>query len=145
MSAWVDKAIVEKVVFNLLSNAMKFTPNNGKVVFSLSRCTFAELPSEQQAELNKMPADTKFACLSVIDSGKGITEEDMKNIFAPFYQGEDDNKENVGTGHAQSYFCIKALFPYPIISLQVRSSRFIFRSAILSTTRSSWWRMMKSR
>lgn len=63
---------------------MKFTPNNGKVVFSLSRCTFAELPSEQQAELNKMPADTRFACLSVTDSGKGIPEEDMKNIFAPF-------------------------------------------------------------
>ena len=98
MSAWFDKSIVEKVVFNLLSNAMKFTPNNGKVVFSLSRCTFAELPSEQQAELNKMSADTRFACLSVTDSGKGITEEDMKNIFAPFYQGEDDNKENVGTG-----------------------------------------------
>lgn len=98
MSAWFDKSIVEKVVFNLLSNAMKFTPNNGKVVFSLSRCTFAELPPEQQAELNKMPADIRFACLSVTDSGKGITEEDMKNIFAPFYQGEDDNKENVGTG-----------------------------------------------
>ena len=41
----------------------------------------------EQAELNKMPADIRFACLSVTDSGKGITEEDMKNVFAPFYQG----------------------------------------------------------
>ena len=98
MSAWFDKSIIEKVVFNLLSNAMKFTPDNGRVVFSLSRCTFADLSPEQQAELQTLPADTKFACFSVADSGKGIPDDEVKNIFAPFYQGEDNNKENVGTG-----------------------------------------------
>lgn len=98
LSAWFDKSIIEKVIFNLLSNAMKFTPDNGKVVFSLSRCTFADLSPEQQTELKALPADTKFACFSVADSGKGISEDEVKNIFAPFYQGEDNNKENVGTG-----------------------------------------------
>lgn len=98
LSAWFDKTIIEKVAFNLLSNAMKFTPNYGKIVFSLSKCTFADLSADQQDELGKLAADVKFACLSVTDSGKGISEEDMKNIFAPFYQGEDNNKENVGTG-----------------------------------------------
>ena len=98
MSAWFDKSIVEKVVFNLLSNAMKFTPTNGKVIFSLSKCTLADLPSGQQDELKALPADVKLACFSVIDSGKGIPEDEVKNIFAPFYQGEDNNKENVGTG-----------------------------------------------
>ncbi len=98
LSAWFDKSIIEKVIFNLLSNAMKFTPDNGKVVFSLSKCTFADLSPEQQTELKALPADTKFACFSVADSGKGISEDEVKNIFAPFYQGEDNNKENVGTG-----------------------------------------------
>ncbi len=98
MSAWFDKSIMEKVVFNLLSNAMKFTPDKGKVVFTLSKRTFADLPRERQDELGKMPDETKFAYLSVIDSGKGISGESMKNIFSPFYQEEDDNRENVGTG-----------------------------------------------
>ncbi len=98
MLAWFDKSIIEKVIFNLLSNAMKFTPANGKVIFSLSKCTFADLPSEQQEELSALPEDIEFACFSVIDSGKGIPEDEVKNIFAPFYQGEDSNKENVGTG-----------------------------------------------
>ena len=95
--AWFDKALIEKVVFNLLSNAMKFTPHGGKVVFSLSQTAFSDLPAESQREL-ALPAQTEFVCLSVADSGKGISEEEIKNIFAPFYQGEDDNKENVGTG-----------------------------------------------
>lgn len=98
LMAWFDKTLIEKVVFNLLSNAMKFTPNEGKVVFSLSKLPSSALPAECQNELNTLPANTEFVCLSVADSGKGIPEEELKNIFAPFYQGEDGNKENVGTG-----------------------------------------------
>lgn len=98
LSAWFDKTLIEKVVFNLLSNAMKFTPNGGEVVFALSKVAASELSSERQLEQYALPANTEFVCLSVADSGKGIPEEEMKNIFAPFYQGEDENKENVGTG-----------------------------------------------
>lgn len=95
--AWFDKMLIEKVVFNLLSNAIKFTPSGGNIVFSLSKTILSALPVESQKEL-ALPVKTEFACLSVADSGKGISKEDMKNIFAPFYQGEDENKENVGTG-----------------------------------------------
>lgn len=98
LPAWFDKSLMEKVVFNLLSNAMKFTPSGGQIVFSLSKVKPSSLPTHYQTEVKTFPANTKFACLSVADSGKGITEEEIKNIFAPFYQGEDDNKENVGTG-----------------------------------------------
>lgn len=96
--AWFDKSLLEKVVFNLLSNAMKFTPDNGRIVFSLTRVKPSSLPAEYQAEVRNLPPSTEFACLSVADSGKGIPDEELKNIFAPFYQGEDANRENVGTG-----------------------------------------------
>ncbi len=95
--AWFDKMLIEKVVFNLLSNAMKFTPNGGKIVFSLSKVPFSALPADAQAD-SAASAKAEFVCLSVADSGKGISEEEIKNVFAPFYQGEDENKENVGTG-----------------------------------------------
>lgn len=95
--AWFDKMLIEKVVFNLLSNAIKFTPSGGNIVFSLSKTILSALPVESQKEL-ALPVKTEFVCLSVADSGKGISKEDMKNIFAPFYQGEDENKENIGTG-----------------------------------------------
>lgn len=98
LMAWFDKGLIEKVVFNLLSNAMKFTPDGGEVVFALSKVDTSELPADYQSEVSTLPADTQFVCLSVVDSGKGIPDEEIKNIFAPFYQGEDDNKENVGTG-----------------------------------------------
>lgn len=96
IGAWYDKSLLEKVVFNLLSNAFKYTPADGKVSLVLKKLLKANLPPEKAAHL---PAGEKFVHLIVTDTGKGIPESEMTNIFAPFYQIEDGrSKDKVGTG-----------------------------------------------
>lgn len=66
---WIDRDQMEKVMFNLLSNAFKFTPDGGRVAVRL-----------QSTEAS--------AAISVSDTGPGIALEDMDRIFDPFHQGE---------------------------------------------------------
>ena len=65
-----DYEIIEKTAFNLLSNAFKFTPNNGEVTVSLY---------EDEA--------LKQLVIVVQDTGMGIREEEIKKIFDRFYTG----------------------------------------------------------
>jgi two-component system sensor histidine kinase ChiS len=69
---------VSKVMNNLLSNAFKFTPENGKVVVKIWRIE-----------------DTLR--IDVTDTGVGMDKETVSHIFEPFYQGER-NVGHVGTG-----------------------------------------------
>lgn len=68
----IDNSQFEKLIFNLLSNAFKFTPNNGKVTMSLS-------PAENHGSFN----------ITIKDNGIGIPSSDIDNIFEPFYHGNN--------------------------------------------------------
>ncbi|MCC3159147.1 substrate-binding domain-containing protein [Hymenobacter sp. 15J16-1T3B] len=70
ISVWFDANIVDKVFFNLLSNAFKFTPDRGQITVSIQR----------------VPAD-KTVRVSVEDTGCGISEQDQAHMFEWFYQG----------------------------------------------------------
>lgn len=67
----MDWEKIERIYFNLLSNAFKFTPENGKISVKLS--TYME--EEQQ-----------FLRLIVADTGVGISAEHIRNIFERFYK-----------------------------------------------------------
>ena len=69
---------VNKVFNNLISNALKFTPDYGKINIALWR-----------------EGDSFF--VDVTDTGEGMDQETAENAFKPFYQGETDSK-NLGTG-----------------------------------------------
>ena len=72
---------MERVIQNLVSNAIKYTPNNGKVKISLM-----ELPFH-------------FIRIIVEDSGIGISEDEKDKIFNEFYRASNAKKINeVGTG-----------------------------------------------
>ena len=86
LEMWFDSTNLDKVFFNLLSNAYKFTPVNGKVVILLEKCS---------------DKDSDFARISVIDNGIGIKPEDLDSIFKRFYQstgGQSVYKGGTGVG-----------------------------------------------
>lgn len=70
---------IRKIVHKLISNALKFTPQNGSIKVSL-----------EQLESN-------FMRLIVADTGKGIPENEISHIFEPFYQSMNGD-DAVGTG-----------------------------------------------
>ena len=69
---------VNKVFNNLLSNAFKFTPPQGKISITLWR------------------ADDSV-CIDLSDTGHGMDQKTMEHAFDPFYQAESDSKY-IGTG-----------------------------------------------
>lgn len=75
-----DEARLRQVFFNLLSNASKFTPDGGKLRIEASR-------------------KDGWCQVSVSDNGIGVKEEDLKQIFEPFYQADTSmTRERRGTG-----------------------------------------------
>ena len=81
LMAWTDGDKLEKIVSNLLSNALKFTPRDGHIDVTLD------------------VVDEKVK-VSIADSGKGIPEEQLENIFKRYYQLDNQTKAivNWGTG-----------------------------------------------
>lgn len=67
-----------KIISNLLSNALKYTPANGVI----------------RVEMKK---DKTLLILQVFNTGKEIPEEEISRIFEAFYQGSNNNKQ-IGTG-----------------------------------------------
>ena len=83
-----DEEAMHKVITNLLSNAIKFTPDNGEISVYI-----ATLPTKESKEV-------LYLCVS--DSGTGIPEQDIEQIFNRFYQSKKQVKYPVygqtGTG-----------------------------------------------
>lgn len=88
IEVWFDTINLKKVIYNLLSNAFKFTPIKGEISIALST-TVAN---------NKKGKSTNFLELVIRDSGKGIPQKNLKYIFDRFYQLEEDENVRSGTG-----------------------------------------------
>ncbi len=84
-----DERKLKQVMFNLLSNAAKFTPDGGEIHVTADFISGSELRvsrSEQLATRNSRLATGDFIEISVADTGIGIASEDQEKIFEPFCQ-----------------------------------------------------------
>lgn len=98
INAWFDKSLLEKVVFNLLSNAFKYTTSGESVAMEVSEVSLKEI-DPQRTEGLYTGENVNYVLLKVKDSGKGIEEGEADKIFTPFYQIPETSGINLsGTG-----------------------------------------------
>ncbi len=71
---WFDTDKMEKICYNLISNAMKFTPENGCIKVYLTK----------EEEVN----EEFYAKLTITDNGIGISEQHIQQIFDRFYKAD---------------------------------------------------------
>lgn len=79
LDLYVDKEQLEKVFYNLLSNAFKFTPQNGQIDVTVEE-------------------DEQGVKISVSNSGKGISPENVSKLFDNYFQEDDHGRSGTGYG-----------------------------------------------
>lgn len=81
LELWFDDSMLDKVFFNLLSNAFKYTADGGKILVMIEQDT-----------------DKKQARILIKDNGKGMSKEHITHAFERFYRGEQNNSMGTGLG-----------------------------------------------
>ena len=78
-----DQDKLQQIVANLISNALKFTPEGGKIFISVKRLK---------------RSDKEVLQMECTDTGEGIPPGELPFIFSRFYQAENSKKKGEGTG-----------------------------------------------
>jgi signal transduction histidine kinase/ligand-binding sensor domain-containing protein/CheY-like chemotaxis protein/AraC-like DNA-binding protein len=80
--AWFDAEKVDIVIYNLLANAFKFTPNGKSIKVIINKAI-----------------DAKTCTIEIADQGQGVPENNLKDIFELYYEGDHHPGKNLkGTG-----------------------------------------------
>ncbi|MEP5429896.1 MAG: response regulator, partial [Flavobacteriaceae bacterium] len=97
-----DTDKLDKVLVNLLSNAFKYSPDNGSIQLRILSNT--KLPKEMSFNSYMVgdPVEGDFVEISIVDSGNGIPKEMLPKIFERFFQIDNDYTSGTGIGLALS-------------------------------------------
>lgn len=89
---WFDPGKVEKILFNLISNAFKNTPLGGEITVSVS-----DWRSKSESGYIRSPFpnrnENRWIEIGVHDTGIGIPEKDQERIFERFFQVQPNDRE----------------------------------------------------
>lgn len=93
-----DRGQISQVVNNLIINADQAMPSGGTITLKLKNCRLrhAEVPGLKVGE---------YVCIQVVDQGVGISPENMKRIFDPYFTTKDQGN---GLGLASSHSIIRS-------------------------------------
>ena len=78
IQAFVDAALLQQVLTNVLMNAIQAMPDGGVIQVQVNSTT-----RKQESD------DRQLACITVSDAGMGISDEDLPHIFEPFFTTKD--------------------------------------------------------
>lgn len=87
--AYVDPSMFEKIIFNILSNAFKVTPDGGSIKIVLEKKDNRTSSIRQET--------SGYFIISVKDSGSGLDQKEYNKIFKRFYQVSTNNKNYYGS------------------------------------------------
>ena len=100
INAWYDHDKIEKILTNILSNAFHYSLDGGKIRVEVDTCNSIENKelSDTLKSENRTAVAEDYFYISVSDTGKGISKEDIDRIFKRFYKVEDSDGTGMGIG-----------------------------------------------
>lgn len=104
---WFDPDKIEKIIVNLISNALKNTPLHGKIT-----CETTIHDSTTENERNKL-------IIRIADTGIGISSGEIEKLFTPFYKYYGSSEEKQGSGIGLTL--VKSLVEYLQGTIEVSS------------------------
>ncbi len=97
-----DPSQFEMVVMNLCVNSRDAMPNGGKIEIRTSTVQFSDIPHDS-AELE---ADVPYACMTIKDTGCGMSSDILPHIFEPFFTTKSEG-QGTGLGLSTVYGIVK--------------------------------------
>lgn len=121
-SVWIDPNHFDKVLVNLLSNALKYTPQGGSICVAVRTDTDRKTSGPL----------CEYMEISVSDTGKGIDDKELKKIFIRFYQGEANQASTpLGFGIGLNFCQLLVKLHHGMIYAEnrkdIQGSRFVVR------------------
>jgi signal transduction histidine kinase len=119
---YIDRDKVKQVIFNLLTNAIKYSPHGGEIGLEIREAAEEDLPADHPRG--------RWVRVSVSDQGIGIAPEDLARIWERFYRVDNTNTRRIG-GTGLGLSICKALVELHggqiwAHSQQAKGSQFIF-------------------
>ncbi len=93
-SFYLDKGMITTALYNLISNAVKYTPDKGEIKIEV----FTGNGAKCSGVKGKRRSDHKFINFRISDTGEGIPVEDLPHVFKRFYQAKTNQKAQSGSG-----------------------------------------------
>ncbi|MEI7644647.1 MAG: ATP-binding protein [Chloroflexales bacterium] len=85
---YADRDKVKQIIFNLLTNAIKYSPSGGEIQLAIHEARPDELPPGHPAG--------RWVLVSVRDQGIGIAKDDLPRIWERFYRVDNTNTRRIG-------------------------------------------------
>jgi signal transduction histidine kinase len=90
---YVDRDKIKQVLFNLVTNAIKYSPNGGEIELAVQA---TDTESQSATLLPEGHPAGEWVIVSVRDQGIGIAEEDIPHVWERFYRVDNSNTRRIG-------------------------------------------------
>ncbi|NTU86421.1 MAG: PAS domain-containing protein, partial [Chloroflexales bacterium] len=85
---YIDRDKVKQVIFNLLTNAIKYSPSGGQITLEIREAQAGDLPPDHPKG--------RWVRVAIHDQGIGIAPEDLPRIWERFYRVDNTNTRRIG-------------------------------------------------